>query len=123
MTGIYNHIHCFVVRFEVNGVAQPNEVLAIMGSSGAGKTTLLNVLNFRNRNTLNVTGDVRVNGRLIESTEDIAALSGYVQQNDLFFECLTVKENLIFQAMLRMNKKYNYQERMERVEQVLSDVI
>ena len=84
----------------MNGIARPFEVLAIMGSSGAGKTTLLNVLNFRNRSTLNVDGLVKVNGKLIESTEDIAALSGYVQQNDLFFECLTVKENLVFQVIV-----------------------
>ena len=106
----------------VSGVARPREVLALMGSSGAGKTTMLNVLNFRNRTTLQVEGDVRVNGRLVSSTEEIATLSGYVQQTDLFIQCLTVRESLVFQAMLRMDKKTTHAQRLERVEEVLNDV-
>lgn len=41
---------------------------------------------------------MRVNGQLVESTEEIAALSGYVQQTDLFVQCLTVRECLLFQV-------------------------
>jgi ABC-type multidrug transport system ATPase subunit len=69
-----------------------------MGASGAGKTSLLNVLNFRNRGMLKVEGEVRVNGHLIQSIEEIASISGYVQQDDLFVGSLTVRENLIFQV-------------------------
>jgi ABC-type multidrug transport system ATPase subunit len=69
-----------------------------MGASGAGKTTLLNILNFRNRGNLKIGGEVRVNGQLVNSVEEIASISGYVQQDDLFIGCLTVKENLVFQV-------------------------
>jgi len=93
-----------------------------MGASGAGKTTLLNVLNFRNSSELNIQGEVRVNDQLVTSDEEIASISGYVQQDDLFIGCMTVKENLIFQAMLRMDKKYTNKERYKRVEEVLQDV-
>jgi ABC-type multidrug transport system ATPase subunit len=82
----------------VDGIARPKEILAIMGASGAGKTTLLNVLNFRNRGTLTIEGEVCVNGQLIHSIDEIASISGYVQQDDLFPGALTVKENLIFQV-------------------------
>jgi ABC-type multidrug transport system ATPase subunit len=71
-----------------------------MGASGAGKTSLLNVLNFRNRGNLKVGGEVRVNGQLVNSVEEIASISGYVQQDDLFIGCLTVRENLVFQVCL-----------------------
>jgi ABC-type multidrug transport system ATPase subunit len=69
-----------------------------MGASGAGKTTLLNLLNFRNRGTLKINGEVRVNGHLIKSVQDISSISAYVQQDDLFVGSLKVKEHLIFQV-------------------------
>jgi ABC-type multidrug transport system ATPase subunit len=69
-----------------------------MGASGAGKTSLLNVLNFRNRGNLKVDGEIRVNGQLVNSVEEFASISGYVQQDDLFIGCLTVRENLVFQV-------------------------
>ena len=108
--------------FLVDGIAKSNEVLAIMGASGAGKTSLLNALNFRNRGILKCEGEVRVNGHLIRSVEEIASISGYVQQDDLFIGSLTVRENLTFQAMLRMEKKYSIEERYHRVEEVMQDV-
>ena len=106
----------------VDGMAKSNEVLAIMGASGAGKTSLLNALNFRNRGNLNITGYVKINGQLISTVEEIASISGYVQQDDLFVGCLTVKENLIFQAMLRMERHFTYEQRLDRVEEVMVDL-
>ena len=86
--------------FQVSGIAKANEVLAIMGSSGAGKTTLLNILNFRNLSALQVTGDIKINGKSLRSIEQIMSISGYVQQNDLFIATLKVKEHLIFQVRI-----------------------
>ena len=71
-----------------------------MGASGAGKTTLLNVLNFRNRGNLDVTGVVKINGKVINSTEDLTKYSGYVQQDELLLGTLTPKEHLIFQVRI-----------------------
>lgn len=71
---------------------------SILKASGAGKTTLLNVLNFRNRGNLTVSGNVMVNGMPITSPLQLAAISGYVQQDDLFIGTLTVKEHLKFQV-------------------------
>jgi ABC-type multidrug transport system ATPase subunit len=93
-----------------------------MGSSGAGKTSLLNALNFRNNESLKIDGEIRVNGHLIDSLNEIACISGYVQQDDLFIGSLTVKENLTFQAMLRMDETYTKKQRLERVEEVMIDV-
>jgi ABC-type multidrug transport system ATPase subunit len=87
------------MKQKVDGIAYAKEVLAIMGASGAGKTTLLNALNMRNSNDLKVEGEVRINGKLIKSVEDISSISGYVQQDDLFIGYLSVKEHLIFQVI------------------------
>jgi len=106
----------------VHGIAKHGQVLAIMGASGAGKTTLLNVLNFRNRGTLNVTGDVKINGQTITSYTALAAISGYVQQDELFIGTLQVREHLVFQAMLRMDEKYNKEQKMNRVDEVLNEL-
>lgn len=86
------------MKYKVTGLARPYEILAILGASGSGKTTLLNALNMRNRGQLKVEGDVRVNGRLMTSMDEISAVSGYVQQNDLFIGTLRVGEHLTFQV-------------------------
>ncbi len=84
--------------FKVPGIAKPGDLIAIMGASGAGKTTLLNILNFRNRGKLKVSGDVKVNGKIAD-WDMITRHSGYVQQEDLFIGTLTVKEHLLFMVL------------------------
>lgn len=88
--------------------------------SGAGKTTLLNVLNQRNVRQLEVTGDILLNGA--ELGNEITTLSGYVQQDDLFFGRLTAREHLWFHATLRMGKCFTNDERNQRVDDVLQEV-
>ncbi len=107
----------------VSGIAKPYEVLAILGASGAGKTTLLNVLNSRNRGSLRIDGDIKVNGHFLYDNDCANSVFGYVQQNDLFVGTLKVKEHLFFQAMLRMDKNTSHEERLMRIESVLEDVM
>jgi ATP-binding cassette, subfamily G (WHITE), eye pigment precursor transporter len=94
-----------------------------MGASGAGKTTLLNVLTFRNRGNLTVTGSVKINGRIISDSSELASISAYVEQDDIFIGTLKVKEHIKFQAMLRMGRNATNQEKNDRVEEILSEVI
>ena len=70
------------------------ELLAIMGGSGTGKTTLLSLLN----GTLTPQqGTITINGHSI--TEPAAkALIGFVPQDDLLIEELTVYQNLWYTA-------------------------
>lgn len=103
----------------VSGMVRPGELLAIMGASGAGKSTLLNTLLFRNMGDLKVSG-TRMANRSLVTPNSLTALSGYVQQDDLFVGTLTVSEHLTFQAMVRMDKEIPMKKRMERVEEVLS---
>jgi ABC-type multidrug transport system ATPase subunit len=50
---------------------------------------------------LKINGDVKINGRIIDSPTALAAISGYVQQEDLFVGTLKVKEQLKFQVIQR----------------------
>ena len=105
----------------VSGVARPGEVLAIMGASGAGKSTLLNSLTFRHSEGLRISGSRLANHQLL-SPASLTALSGYVQQEDLFIPSLTVREHLMFQARLRLEASLTTAERKRRVEEVVRQV-
>lgn len=72
------------------------ELLAIMGGSGTGKTTLLSLLN----GTLKPQqGTITINGHDIAEPE-AKDLIGFVPQDDLLIEELTVYQNLWFTAKL-----------------------
>ncbi|HMT67914.1 MAG TPA: ATP-binding cassette domain-containing protein, partial [Bacteroidales bacterium] len=77
---------------------ESGRLIGIMGSSGAGKSTLLNVLNGINRPD---SGEVLINGINIHDEPDkIKGLIGFVSQDDLLIEELTVFENLFYNAKL-----------------------
>ena len=69
-----------------------------MGASGAGKSTLLHVLNGTEKPSK---GHVLINGIDIhQSPEKIEGVIGFVPQDDLLIEDLTVYQNLYFAAKL-----------------------
>ncbi|XP_014681141.1 PREDICTED: protein white-like isoform X1 [Priapulus caudatus] len=104
----------------VTGYAKAGTLLAIMGASGAGKSTLLNCLTYRNIDKLTIDGNIKVNGQA--AGPGIRSLSAYVQQNDVFIGTLKVGEHLRFQAMLRMDKEFTYKQRMQRVDESLTEL-
>lgn len=115
---LYVDIKFFIT---VCGVAYPGELLVIMGSSGAGKTTLLNALTFRSGCGVIASGVMAANGRRVSSAI-LTSRTAYVQQDDLFVGTLTVKEHLLFQAMVRMDRKIPMEQRFDRVHQVINEV-
>ncbi len=70
------------------------ELLAIMGGSGTGKTTLLSLLNGSLKPQ---EGTITINGHSITEPE-AKSLIGFVPQDDLLIEELTVYQNLWFTA-------------------------
>ncbi|XP_046816687.1 protein white isoform X1 [Vespa crabro] len=106
---------------DVSGVAYPGELLVIMGSSGAGKTTLLNALTFRSGPDVTVSGLMAANGKRV-SSKVLTSRTAYVQQDDLFIGTLTVKEHLLFQAMVRMDKYISFEQRKKRVNEVINEL-
>ncbi|XP_015785595.1 protein white-like isoform X2 [Tetranychus urticae] len=103
---------------KVSGQAKPGNLLAILGASGAGKTTLLNVLTGQNLNKLAIEGQVSLNNEPI-TIERLSSCSSYVQQDDLFFGVLTVREHLRFQLKLRTTFSMNASQINKRIDQIL----
>ncbi|MEI9918042.1 MAG: ATP-binding cassette domain-containing protein [Bacteroidota bacterium] len=76
----------------------PGKLIGIMGASGAGKTTLLNVLAGLEKPGK---GSILINGFDIhEQKDEIQGVIGYVSQDDLLIEELTVYQNLYYNARL-----------------------
>ncbi len=72
------------------------ELLAIMGGSGAGKTTLLKLLN---GSLQPQSGSITINGHDLSESAS-RSLIGYVPQDDLLVEELSVYQNLWYVARL-----------------------
>lgn len=89
--------------------------------SGAGKTTLLNVLTARNLSNFRVDGCVKINGQIAD-VATITSMSAYVQQQDLFIPTLTVREHLIFQALVRMDQSLSDELKLERISEVMKEL-
>ena len=101
-------LNTYNVRFKFknseNGIKPFNiseeagQLIGILGGSGVGKSTLLNVLN--GKIPLD-DGKIMINGYDIHSkNEEIKGLIGYVPQDDLLIEELTVYQNLYYNAKL-----------------------
>ena len=86
---------------DVGGAARPGRLLAIMGPSGSGKTSLLNVL----ARQVPFNPKMTLRGELVATSDDAAQTSAYrvayVQQQDVFYSQLTVRETLQTAAELR----------------------
>ena len=86
---------------------ESGRLVGIMGASGAGKSTLLSVLNGTNIPTK---GQVLINGIDIHREKHkIEGLIGFVSQDDLLIEELTVFENLYFNAKLCFDNYSEFQ--------------
>ena len=90
-------------------------LVAILGPSGAGKTTLLDVLSGRaNRGRLHSESKILVNGQ-IRDNQTFRNIAGYVMQDDSLLESLTVRESLLYSALLRLPSSMTYEEKEQRV--------
>ncbi|NJN42430.1 MAG: ATP-binding cassette domain-containing protein, partial [Flammeovirgaceae bacterium] len=88
---------------EVNLFEESGRLIALMGASGAGKSTLLHVLNGTERPTR---GEVLINGiNIHKEPHKVEGIIGFVPQDDLLIEDLTVYQNLYFAAKLCFTNK------------------
>lgn len=99
--------------------SESGRMIGIMGASGAGKSTLLSVLNGINEP---YDGEVLINGISIhKEREKIKGLIGYVSQDDLLIEDLTVFDNLYYNARLCFGNLTD-EEIIRRVDNVLKNL-
>lgn len=104
---------------DINLSEEQGRLIGIMGASGAGKTTLLNVLTGIE---LPSKGEVLINGiNLHTENEKMEGVIGYIPQDDLLIEELTVYQNLYFNAKLCF-KDLDEEELHRRVEVTLSSL-
>ncbi len=115
----------FLFKNSDNGLQKMNfrvesgNLIGIMGGSGVGKTTLINLLHGKIRPT---SGNIYINGYDINSdSEELKGLIGYVPQDDMLIEELTVYQNLYFNARLCFGD-YNEEQLNQTVEKVLQDL-
>ncbi len=95
--GSTNGVHPFTFD------AHSGQFIAIMGGSGVGKSTLINLLN---GNLKPAHGRILINGYdLHKDQEALKGVIGYVPQDDLLVEDLTVYQNLYFGARFCFRNK------------------
>ena len=99
---------------------EPNEFVAIIGGSGAGKTTLMTAMSgFDSK----VTGRVYCNGtNLRENFQTLKNIIGFVPQQDIIYENITLKKMLYYTAKMKMPEDTSTAEIDARIEEVLGMV-
>jgi ABC-type multidrug transport system ATPase subunit len=96
--------------------AKAGELVAIMGGSGVGKSTLLNLLCGQLKPR---TGSITINGWDLRTQKDMVEnIIGYVPQDDLLMEELSVYDNLYYNAQLCLSG-YNDQQIRSEVSRIL----
>jgi ABC-type multidrug transport system ATPase subunit len=102
-----------VILDSLNGTVKPGQFLAIIGASGAGKTTFLNYLSGRDPSkNLEKSGEIQING-VDRNKIDYGKYVAYVQQDDVLYQTMTVKECLYFAARMRLPPETDYEERVQ----------
>jgi len=111
--GSDNGLHDF--SFRLGG----GEMVGVMGSSGSGKSTLLGILNGSQKPD---NGSLTINGiDIYKNRMVLDGVIGFVPQDDLLFEDLTVFENLDFAARLALSHLAR-EERESRITNLLIEL-
>ncbi|XP_033149001.1 ABC transporter G family member 21 isoform X2 [Drosophila busckii] len=99
---------------DVSGLVSPGEVLAIMGPSGSGKTTLLDCLSGQRHFD---SGHVYLNREPL--SKKWRRKIGYVLQEEIFFTQLTLRETVMYTALLRLPESMPRAEKLRLVDHIL----
>lgn len=117
---VKNRGKSFNICNDVSLSIKPGELVAIIGGSGAGKTTLMNAISGYSRPT---SGQVLINGEeLYETYDALKNIIGYVPQQDIVYDNLTLFCMLNYAAKLRLPDDISSAEREKRVQSVISAV-
>ena len=98
-----------------NGELFPNEIFCLLGHNGAGKTTTINMISgiFDPDE-----GDILLNNRsLVTDKKYLYENIGLCQQEDIYFDYLTVEEHLEYMCKIK-GSKVNYEEIDELINKI-----
>ncbi|MCE0481827.1 ABC transporter G member 25 [Datura stramonium] len=103
----------------ITGMVSPGEILAVLGPSGSGKSTLLNALAGRLQGH-GYTGTILANNRKL--SKQVLKRTGFVTQDDVLYPHLTVRETLIFCALLRLPNSLNRKDKIAVTDSVITEL-
>lgn len=106
------------ILIDLSGIFKPG-MNAIMGPTGSGKSSLLDVLADR-KDRRGLGGEILLNGQ--QQTDDFKYRVGYVVQDDIVSGNLTVRENLMFSANVRLPKHIKSAAKTKIVNNVLTQL-
>ncbi|XP_070612796.1 broad substrate specificity ATP-binding cassette transporter ABCG2-like isoform X2 [Erythrolamprus reginae] len=106
------------ILFNISGSMKPG-LNAILGPTGCGKSSLLDILSTR-KDPQGLSGAILLDGMALPT--HFKCMSGYVVQDDIVMGTLTVRENLMFSAALRLPLSTTKYEKNQRVEQILKEL-
>ena len=99
---------------------KPGQFVAFVGGSGTGKSTFMNCISGVSRPT---SGSVYINGNdLFKNYAVLKNIIGYVPQQDIVFNDLTLRDMLKYATDLRMPDDASIDEKKSRIKSVLETV-
>ncbi|KAI5070568.1 hypothetical protein GOP47_0014911 [Adiantum capillus-veneris] len=106
----------------ITGSVMPGEMLALMGPSGSGKTTLLNLLGGRHNNVQGGDGNNTMKGTILYDgapyNKALKPRMGFVTQDDILYPHLTVRETLLYAALLRLPATMSRLHKSDKADQI-----
>ncbi|KAG2181138.1 hypothetical protein INT43_008720 [Umbelopsis isabellina] len=104
----------------ISGYLEPGKLLAIMGPSGAGKSSLLDILARKPKRGV-ISGRILINGE-VPTRKQFKRISSYVDQEDTLIGTLTVRETLMYSALLRLPRTIPLAIKQKRVEETIREL-
>ncbi|KAJ3247171.1 hypothetical protein HDU78_004978 [Chytriomyces hyalinus] len=104
-----------VILDGISGEIQSGKMTAILGPSGAGKTTFMNVLMGKLARS---SGQISING-ISSEMHTFRKMVGYVPQDDIMLQELTVREVIEYSAKARLPRDWSSQQMNELVDSIL----
>lgn len=106
-----------VLLQDITAYLQPSNMTALMGPSGSGKSTLMDVLAGR-KTTGTISGQV-LYGASPPTQSFLRRHTGYVEQFDTLCDNLTVYENLLYTAEMKLPMIMSTAEKRDRVDNLI----
>lgn len=122
ITGLHKVVHPMfkkkkILLKDINMTIPGNSLVAVMGPSGAGKSTLIDLIHQNERKT---SGSIQLNGNEITQAPEFQRCMGYVHQNNLLRDKLTVYKTISYYAKIRLGDSISSERLDARIDENLA---